>query len=272
MTTLYWYKTGANAAWTTLTGNWWLDHPSLGDGHDMVQASALPANGDEVYLLGATPPTQTPEISLMLFDTTNLSGSMMSSNSTELISIASGGVLNLGRTGVGHWWYGDASAATVITFRGDASNVGTVGDNAIFLDSSATNGIVGNHVQLRDYATVQGGVVGDNATFGDYSSVWGGIIGDNAIFMGHSNINFGAGEGGTLHSLTWDSDGTVNFAGFAGTSYLLGDWQLRRPLKLSYDLVGPGRIIIPRREMDILLGTGGAKIVVGQAYGYGREG
>lgn len=48
--TKYWFKTGANANWSTRIGNWWDD-----SGHSS-QSAALPSVGDACVLLGPTSP------------------------------------------------------------------------------------------------------------------------------------------------------------------------------------------------------------------------
>lgn len=249
MATLYWYKTGVDANWTTLTGNWWLDEEHT------QQASALPGSDDSVYLLGNVAPTLSNPVTLYLFDTRgipNVSGEL-----TSHITIAAGGTLRVGNEMDAQQWAGNALNASIIEFYGMSYSSGLLGSGAVFNGDSA----------------VYGGTVGENAVFNDYTVCSGGVLADGATFNDFSTITGGANDL-VLNSVIWNSQGTVAFDpnAFYVTFKLSGDWVCKRPLRIKGLNWGTGKILVPRREMDILIGTGGAKIVIGQAYGYGREG
>ena len=247
MATLYWYKTGVDDNWTTLTGNWWFDEEHT------QQASALPGSADSVYLLGNVVPILSSPVTLYLFDTRGVPD--VGSDLTSHITIAEGGTLRFGNEVGMNDWNGNASNASTIEFYGMSFSSGIIGNGAIF----------------NDYCIVTNGTVGENAVFNDYSICGGGVIGDGATFNDFSMIHAWVDDL-VLNSVIWNSQGAVQF--FQNIFYakftLAGDWVCKRPLQINGLNWGPGKIIIPRREMDIPIGTGGAKIVVGQAYGYGE--
>lgn len=108
MANIYWYKTGTDAVWETVTGNWW------NDANHTEQASAIPQANDSVYLLGSTAPSANPavDITLTVFDTSGCSA-IITGQTWENITIATGGTLTIGSSILVHNWVGDASAASV---------------------------------------------------------------------------------------------------------------------------------------------------------------
>ncbi len=133
---LYWYNACADANWTTLAGNWWTD-----SAHS-VQAGALPANGDGVYLTGPTGPNTAPAaaLALALFDTSALTQTNWHVSGTTNLSIQAGGTLTIGSSSNPsclHFWLGTAAATATATFNGNGRNNGTVGNHATFNDTSA---------------------------------------------------------------------------------------------------------------------------------------
>ena len=186
MANKYWFKSGVNAAWNTVTGNWW------NDASHTSQALSIPVTGDYVYLLGSTVPSTTPAaVTLSGFDTQSLEAHF-SFLKTQNITIQSGGDLIMGNAASAggpytHEWNGTTAAVGTFVFS-DNSNVsagGVVGDYAIFNDlaGASLDSIVGDYAIFNDSSGVTGVevTVGDYATFND-SATSTGIIGDYAVF------------------------------------------------------------------------------------------
>ena len=228
MAAKYWYQSGANAHWNTVTGNWWND-----SGHSS-QAAAKPVNGDDVYLIGSTAPDTSPSfVILHRFDTSNFAGNFLASScDTADINIAGvGSTLLIGKSGYNHEFggfvYPDAnctfqysstfSASGVISgdvlFDGASTSCqGEVGGTATFNGGDATdtvyiynaifNNATASGASNIDYATFNGtssitsstAVIGFTATFNDSSYVSGAMSIGTATF----NNNSGAYNGITI--------------------------------------------------------------------------
>lgn len=181
----YWYKAGADTAWDTLTGNWWLD------ANHSQQAPSLPADGDYVHFRGDIAPTSGPSSSLALgaFNTAGLGADSLSESVTANISIQSGGYLTMGNDvspppmpGNAHAWGGTTAATGTFSFN-DAAYIapdGAVGDGALFNDSASCQGVAGDYATFHDtsYGSGSGCIIGDYAIFGDSSYCDGGTVGD----------------------------------------------------------------------------------------------
>jgi len=141
----YWYKTGADTNWTTLTGNWWAysDHTS--------QAAALPTASDPIATLGTTGPsvdlaTWVKPLSIDA-STTGIIFTSTATSSPGLNIIGTttfNGASYNGNTITGNSIFNSTSynAGTVTgssTFNGTSYNAGTVTGTSTF--SSATGGI-----------------------------------------------------------------------------------------------------------------------------------
>jgi hypothetical protein len=189
MANKYWYKSGADANWATVTGNWW------DDAAHTQQSAAVPATNDCIYLLGATSPATGPAaITFSGFDTQGLTAASLADAITQNITIAAGGTIVmalLGAASKAHYWKGNGSGAnvtgtfnstsrcngtcTTATFNDSSRNLGTC-TTATFNDSS-TNGSTCTTATFNDSSYTSGGTIG-TAIFNDktYSSGVGGII------------------------------------------------------------------------------------------------
>ena len=160
----YWYKTGADAHWNTVTGNWWTSAA-----HNVQ--SVLPVAGDSVYLTGSTIPDTAPSaITLARLDTSLLAADL-TGTTTSSITIASKGVLVLGSAAnpsYAHRWWGSAAADASISFYGASSNQTTILGNAAFYNTSHNNATVAGNALFYDSSYNQYWVQG-NARFYDTS-------------------------------------------------------------------------------------------------------
>jgi hypothetical protein len=148
----YWYKTGADANWDTVTGNWWdTDTEGVYSG----QSASVPTTGDFVYIRGPIAPDTAPStpVALSGFDTAGFvyvggDASILFEAITSPISIQENGVLNfISNVNGGYsyvYWGGTTAATGTFTFSGnDTDNNGTVGDYAIFSEGAGNFGMVG---------------------------------------------------------------------------------------------------------------------------------
>lgn len=116
MATLHWWKTGVNAAWTTVTGNWWTTWDAVAKASG--QAGDAPTDGDSVYIhtdeSHAAPTGAFPEHEYALIDTSDAIATTVTFSST-LASVSAGGTIICGASGMttAHAWIGDATAASI---------------------------------------------------------------------------------------------------------------------------------------------------------------
>ena len=166
---LYWYNSGADTNWNTLTGNWWTDSSHT------VQADALPTREDSTKTLGTVGPVvdldgdwEEPES----IDATDTGITFTSTENAQLTTDLTGnatfnGTVRYNATLDGNATFNDTtrnvSFHTVLgnaTFNDSSSNAATVAGNAIFNDSS-TNSISGEvqgYACFRDESTNEGDV------------------------------------------------------------------------------------------------------------------
>jgi hypothetical protein len=159
MANLY-YNAAVDAAWDTL-GNWW------NDASFTTPATALPADGDTVYLSG-----------------------FMTSGPSTPVTLAHIHVADPS-TGGGSFGVNFTGATGDATFNDSSFNNSLIDGNATFNDTSYNNGgyIAGNAI-FNDYSFLGGlGVVSGNVTFNDYSILTSGIISGNATFNDASYNN-----------------------------------------------------------------------------------
>jgi hypothetical protein len=159
MASKYWYKTGADAKWTTVTGNWWSNAAHT------VQAASIPADGDDVYMLGTSYPLTAPPavVTLHRYDTSGYRTGDADID-TQNLKIAENGILIVGNRNstATMGWDGDATAAGItILFQGYGCLrlPGSVGNNAIFQDYSSSSGRIGPKATFKNFSTARGGVV-----------------------------------------------------------------------------------------------------------------
>ena len=205
MAAKYWYQSGADAHWNTVTGNWWNDaaHTS--------QAASIPVNTNDVYLLGSVAPDTSPSaVTLHRLDTSGLNANLTAAGcDLSAISIAKGlnpqfGVLLIGASGYNHEFGGSTtSTANTCTFQyGAAFNSGTIQGNATFNNSWMSGGTI------NGTATFNGGDAG------------GGTIA-TAIFnsaTASGNINIGTATFNTSGGIT-SSSAYITTATFNGSTY-----------------------------------------------------
>jgi hypothetical protein len=214
---LYWYKTGADAHWATVTGNWWTDAAHT------QQASGIPSTDDSVYILGATAPDTAPSVavSLLGFDTTGLTG-VLATVVTVPITIKATGTLTInnsvkdGASPKLHHWGGVALNGATVLLGQEASNAGTLGDNVSMLRAqNEATGIIGNHLTCLD--SFLGGTVGDYLSWDSSNAaiVHTSILDHNAHIGNHATFSNSAGGtrqvpgGGVEGNVAINSDGVV---------------------------------------------------------------
>ena len=225
----WWNKTGADAQWNTVTGNWWDDAAFT------EQAAAIPQTNDFVYLCGETQPSTAPSaVTLSGFDTQGLLATLTGSR-TANITIAAGGTLVIGDPAAPgdftHSWGGDASLAATstfydlginaltatvgdhATFNAGTTNYGTVGDYATFNAASAvgnieeTSGVIGNYATFND-AVSQYATVGTHSTWNGASLHTDGTVGEHATFNGTTEVD--AADVGAYSTWNEQSKATLN--------------------------------------------------------------
>lgn len=210
MANIYWYQSGVDAKWDTVTGNWWTDAAHT------QQAGGVPATGDYVRLLGTTAPTGAPAtaIALIGFDTSGLGPNvdLVETITSEKISISEGGTLIMGVSGADtgrHTWLGTTGTTGTFTFQGSSSHdsfggvVGTAGNGATYADAAEMIGVTGNNAVFNNTGNI-GGTIGTYATFNGLSNSTATTVGNYATF------NDGAGAtGGTV-----GTDATFNEASY----------------------------------------------------------
>ncbi len=141
--TIFWYKTGANTNWNTLSGNWWTNEAHT------EQAEELPTSVDVVKTLGTVGP-------LASVDTW-----------TEPYSIdaTATGIYLSGTSSISAEMFGN------VTFNDEVSNSSNITGNAIFYNSTQNDGIItGNAIFYNNSVFLSGSVTG-NATFYDESAL-----------------------------------------------------------------------------------------------------
>jgi hypothetical protein len=204
MANKYWLQYGADAHWDTLLNNWWNDAAGTS------QASAIPQNGDSVYLLGGTPPDQAPSVAVSLarFDTQGLVSTTLLSTVTTNITMEAGSTLIIGVSGIvdAHAWAGDATSAATILFQGGGRNEGTIGDNARFDDESFNNtsGDVGNSATFNSSATQNGSFSGTS-----YTILATTTFAATCLFIGTPPIVFTLERATPVVDGTFTSDGGI---------------------------------------------------------------
>ncbi len=142
MANIYWIKGGANAAWSTVTDNWWDDAAGT------VQASAVPQNGDSIYFKGATAPADDGiSITYLSIDTSQLTDDFTFTNDITL-----SGSLVLGVPGSAdvHTWGGDASDVDNCLIQGASEVTGSIGSDATFRDTAYVTGTIGPRARFFD--------------------------------------------------------------------------------------------------------------------------
>jgi hypothetical protein len=174
MSTLYWFKTGADANWTTLAGNWWTDTAQT------AQAGALPVSGTTCVLLAGSPVPPSVPLDTWVAPT-SIAGN------PAFASVAGTGVNNV--PVVGNPSFASGHNAAHITgnpvFNGASTNAagGLVTGNPAFNGTSQNAGTVtGNPVFAGTSSNSTVGLVTGNPTFTVGSSNAGAIAG-NALFQ-----------------------------------------------------------------------------------------
>ncbi|MCX6757413.1 MAG: chitobiase/beta-hexosaminidase C-terminal domain-containing protein [Candidatus Nomurabacteria bacterium] len=204
--TKYWFNAGADAQWTTLTGNWWDDVDHL------IQSASLPTNSDVVVTLGVVG----PEVNL---DTWAGAGNI-NATATGISFTAT----SLGFPGP------NVDIIGSVTFNGPIRNYqgNTITGNAIFNGLSTNGGVItGTATHNSAHAGVltigSGGVwwggtaganVGDDTlpitlwVFNSGSNNQGVINGD-AIFNGNSSSSQGSISGDVTFNDTSANSGSI---------------------------------------------------------------
>jgi hypothetical protein len=215
---LYWYKTGADAHWETLEGNWWEDAAHT------IQSSRIPEDGDFVYYISAVAPgpinPPVEPVALIGFDSTACEGNFNASTLTT-VSIQEGGTLRLGSPGKSQDWGGTTGATGTFIFNCTSHNGGTVGDGAVFNDEAANAGYAGDYAVFNDDAYNSGSGLGDYATFNDNAGNRG-PLGDYATFNDYSSNENTAGDHALFYGDSRNTATVGNFAGFYGNSSSYG--------------------------------------------------
>jgi len=212
MASKYWYKTGVNAHWATVTGNWW------DDAAHTQQSAAVPAANDAIHLLGATAPDTGPAapITFSSMDSSGLAAALDQAVTDGLITLHSAnGVNRFGNAAGAHVFSGTITAAASVTFSHNSCLYGSISNAAAvvfegdsFQDSGTITVPAGGTLVFRGSAHMQSGstIVGDavfqddaasggdsgfgitgNPTFNDGAKCYGHVIG-NPTFNGNSEL------------------------------------------------------------------------------------
>jgi len=268
MAHLYWNKTGANAHWNTVTGNWWTDAAHT------VQAGAIPQANDYVHIDGATAPDTAPTaITLSGYDTTNYIG-VSGSGKTSSITIAAGGTLIIGGMSSSYWWQGDATSnAGVVMTVGAGGLVGSPAPNGAVFNSTGVHASAGsgNNIVFNGSSVNSGaGVLGTGAVFNDSSSSCG-TVGAGAIFNSTAAQygTFGATAtlerdtifGGNLGNLNFNAAGsgttTIDLQGHTATIYLGSKTMTGKPACVDSTALGTVPVItLSEAVQDAMTGQG----------------
>lgn len=210
--TLYWFQTGADSNWTTLTGNWWTDaaHTS--------QASLLPASDTSVITVGTTSPridlgTWTAPANITATSTglwvtatstdfgipgfhTNVTGYIAFNN----YAILEGGLINgniIFRDYSRNYGTGAIADGYTVDFYDNTGNVRAINGTVTFNDTSFNADVISGTSTFNDssYNYTVGTVSGD-ATFND-SSYNQNIVTGTATFNGDLSENQAISTTGT---------------------------------------------------------------------------
>jgi hypothetical protein len=203
---IYWYKSGADAHWNTVTGNWWTDAAHT------QQAGRAPTDGDYVYVLGAASPasaippdTAAPTMTLAGYDSTGFGDKgTLAPTITAAITIAADGTLRVGRPAKylldfpkEQGWGGVALNGATVVFTYEGTNYGTLGDHVSMLGSrNMPTGVIGNHLTAID--SFLEGTIGDYLSWdsSDAAIVHISILGHTTVgnYATFSNSAAGAGN------------------------------------------------------------------------------
>ncbi|MEI8062151.1 MAG: Hint domain-containing protein [bacterium] len=212
--TLYWFQSGADSDWTTLSGNWWTDaaHTS--------QASLLPDSSTSVITVGTTSPrinlgTWTAPSSIIVTSTglwvtatsTDIGVPGFSSTVTGNVSfndyaILGGGLINgnvIFRDNSRNYGTGAIVDGHTVDFYNNTANVRAINGTITFHDTSynASNSAISGTVVFDDssYNYTVGAVSGD-ATFNN-SSTNQNVVTGTATFNGDLSENQATSTTGT---------------------------------------------------------------------------
>ncbi len=233
----YWYKTGVDAQWTTLAGNWWSDI------NHTQQASSLPMSLTDVVTLGSVAPIVNLDtwVAPASIDATNTGISFTSQADNALNMDVLGDATFYGSSSLdsstitgnvifNDQSYNEGSVSGDATFVGiDSYNSGSVGGDAIFY--SGNNGVItiSNNNQWAG-GSVSGSILGvdnipitswifnnssqnrntinGNVTFNDSSINNGDIVG-NVIFNDSSSHSGDITGDATFYDQSFNDD-TIN--------------------------------------------------------------
>ncbi|MDB5259084.1 MAG: hypothetical protein JWO73_292 [Candidatus Taylorbacteria bacterium] len=255
---IYWYKTGADAYWTTLAGNWWTDEAHTS------QASALPASG---ACVGTVPDSEipivvvddVPEVSTLAgIDATATGIIFTSSDGASFPNIhyeIQGDVTLKGSVVL----QGELHAAGTITFDGTSVNQGSPDRNSLvfsgashneanfpggsgtftFNGSSYNTGFLdAAFVTFNGSSHSDGGIFGSitfngssyttNQIAGGSHTIlntdhYGGVVPIGGVLTLNGNQNWWATEGGNAYD---SNDQLITSFIFNGSSYLHQDSQV----------------------------------------------
>ncbi len=240
----YWYNSGANTNWTTLTGNWWTysDHTS--------QAAVLPTASDPITTLGSTAP------SVDLLDIAWVKPLSIDASTTGIIftsaTAASPGLNITGSTTFNGASYNANTVTGTTTFNGTSYNAGTVTGTSTF--ASATGGVNtlttgmqwGNGTSTTivgsDNAVITSWIFNNNSfnngtttntTFND-TSYNHGTTTSNTIFNGDTTENLGTVTGTKTRRYTTATSPTRSFT-TSGAWTVLADGAVVDVSGATYD-------------------------------------
>lgn len=258
--TKYWHRLSGydgNANWDsksngTLYDNWWTD-PVLRT--ETEASDALPADYDNVYLLGDIPPATGPaDLTPSIFDTSGLTSTALVAAVTEHMTMDIDGTLTLGSydwwSAVEHIWAGTATCAANIyaactvastasvgnmsNFYSHAVCEGATGISSVFYDDTMLAGYAGNGASFYDDSRVVRPIVpsansqAEDAYFYDRTKVDGTestetfpVVGPNTWFFDNASLTAGC----TATQVSYFGDNALNYGivegsgSFSGNSY-----------------------------------------------------
>ncbi len=196
--TFYWYKTGVDSNWQTLTGNWWTDSDHT------IQAGSLPGSFDDVITVGST----SPEIDLISW-----------TEPASIVATSTG--LSVTAIPTGEFGENLALYPTVtgdVVFHEHAVLGGTLDGNAIFNDYSRNYGVItDSHTVTFNDGTANVRPITGTITFNGSSHNWDDVSG-TVVFNGNS-LN----DTGTVLGDATFNDSSQNQNHVTGTATFNGD-------------------------------------------------